>query len=57
MVIICQFQQILSNSRKFISRKKEFKFLISAYFSLHVINLVSLTYHANHNLVDKAYIM
>ena len=54
MVNICQFQKCLSISRKFILRKKEFKFLTFACFSLHVINLVSLTYHAQHKSCWKS---
>ena len=54
MVNICQFQKCLSISGKFILRKKEFKFLTFACFSLHVINLVSLTYHAQHKSCWKS---
>ena len=48
MVNICKFQEYLGNSKKFILQNKELKLLKFACFFLHVINLVSLTYHSHH---------
>ena len=44
----------MGNFRKLISQKKEFKFLTFACFPLHVINLVSLTYHVHHKFCWKS---
>ena len=45
MVDICKFQKYLENSRKFISRNKEFKFwhLLISFYTLYILLL--LAYH------------
>ena len=50
MVDICKFQKYLENSRKFISRNKEFKFwhLLISLYTWYTLYLLLLVYHVHH---------